>query len=655
MFNQTLQLLNISLFITNLWIILYNALLGYLNFLRPPVVQDKLYRPAGAFPEPFDLPLYFILTFIFVLVIVAIQKLARHFPVIKRLKINLFIFLFLLLVFISHLGSYPLAGQFYPFTPRQNQSFYDIRIILYLVTVALIIAETTIVFKLFKNASVASILLYVWIFFLIGFFVFEAGFPIRPHDYSFFLGPLWEIIKGKTIFTDIPSQYGFLSVLVFVPLYKFGIFSFSHLSMFVFIIQIVQYFIDFYLIYKVSKSLPLALIGLFSIFTINYLSLFVLPLTLIQYGAMRRIPIELSLLLLYKKKKIDSRIFLFLYAVSVFWIIDTGAAMLFALGFSLFLWFLHNRLAIRNVIFSFVFFSLSLIGIFALLNFTHIIFGYKQIAIVEAVNALRLHSLDGLLMIPMPAHSYFWITMLIYFAIMIYLFTISEWDNNQKLILLSANLMFFANSYFVGRSHDANLFNLSNIILLNLFLLIGVSWKTLKNPTLRILFACFLLFIFIVLPAIQRKYTIAEMIEKKVNMFLAGNIFQPALPQELESRFAKEKKLIAKNLKDDEVLILSGDDTYLYIVSDKKNLLDYNPQSGIGTEREMKSALKRALRRCPQKIAVDCNAVGKCQNINYYTNSWPLTSFILDTLQKDCRTIYKPTVCTDTLCIAQKT
>src|SRR3989304_4655716 len=142
MFNQTLQLLNISLFITNLWIILYNALLGYLNFLRPPVLQDKLYRPAAAFPEPFDLPLYFILTFLFVLAIVAFHKLIRNFPVIKGLKLNLFIFLFLLLVFISHLGSYPLAGQFYPFTPRQNQSFYDLRIILYLATIVIIIAET---------------------------------------------------------------------------------------------------------------------------------------------------------------------------------------------------------------------------------------------------------------------------------------------------------------------------------------------------------------------------------------------------------------------------------------------------------------------------------------------------------------------------------
>ena len=108
-----MTLLNLILIVSNIWIILYTSLLDYLNFKFPAVVKTAFYRPEAVFPEPFEIRLYLILTFIFTFVIwLGLKYLQRINWRINPL-LNTALFIFLTILFIRKIGQYPLAGDLY--------------------------------------------------------------------------------------------------------------------------------------------------------------------------------------------------------------------------------------------------------------------------------------------------------------------------------------------------------------------------------------------------------------------------------------------------------------------------------------------------------------------------------------------------------------
>jgi hypothetical protein len=508
--------------------------------------------------------------------------------------------------------------------------------------------------NIFKAEKVLTAVLFLVIGLIIALFIFEPRFPVSPLEYSFFFGPIWEIVKGKTIFTDFPSQYGFLSILFFSLLFKLKLFAFSHLAIWNWIFHIIQYFICYYLIYKISKSVTLGLIGLFSIITLNYYSFYVPVLTIVQYGALRRLPFFLALYLLYKLKKIDSPFFIFLYTLMSFWIIDTGLQMILAYGLTLFYLYLAKNLTFKGLLKTGILLFINLIGIFLTINLFHFILGWKTINVFEIVATLRQYAISGVGMIPIESHTYFWLVILIYFASIIYFFT--HVRNGLKpfptILLFSANISLFASLYFVGRSDDSSLIIISIFPLLNLFLLFGhVSNQTSKLFRFMFYVLCFILFI--AFPVYERRYTMTELLIKKYEGLISGNIFHTQLEENLEKRFAKEKAIINNQIFSNEALILSSDDTYLLYLTNKKNLLDENPQSGIESDVEMQAAIKTVVKICPKRIAVDCSIMNKCPQFTPFTKGWITAGYILKEVETHCQIHYKPVYCTNQLCIAQ--
>ena len=700
------------LFLTNLWIIIYTNLLPVLNFLYPAISTVNFYRPAVAFPEKFEMPLYLLLTFLFVIIIFLLiwingkreylfrafqradefggkffkaRNTVSSFPAssdgIWKIIFKFTTIIFLALLFISKLGVYPLSNEIYPYSLRPDKSIYTLAIFIYLSVLTIIILESVILFRLIKRSSLLTTFYYLLTTLIIAILIFEPKFPISFLEYAFFFGPIWDITQGKTIFTDLPSQYGFLSILFFSLLFKLKLFVFSHLSIWNWIFHIVQYFICFYLIYKISKSLALGLIGLFSIITLNYYSFYIPALTIAQYGALRRLPFFLALFLFYKLKKIDSPLFIFLYALMSFWIVDSGIQMIFAYGLTLFYLLLGKQIDLKRFFRALSLLFLSMLGIFISINLIHVLLGYKSINPVEIISTLRQYAIFGVGMIPMEKNTYFWLVMLIYFATIIYVFrnTIQtvddrEWkidaevrrsrvekfyhlsSNNLTLLLFSANLMFFASLYFVGRSDNASLIIISIFPLLTLFLLLGQLIKNefdFTSQKIRFMFyvSCFILFV--AFPAYQRKVTLTELLIQKYSGISKGAIFTNELDSILNNRFSKEKILITKYLTGNKLLILSSDDTYLFYLTGKTNLLDENPQSGIESDVEMNFAIKNAVKTCPKRIAVDCSIVKKCPPFTPLTKGWLTAGYILSELEKGCRKKYQPVECTSQLCITE--
>lgn len=649
-----------ALFFTDLWIIIYNPVINFLNFLFPVVEKVSFYRSSVAIPETFEMPLYLLFSVIFVTIIWFVHKLSvkldrkisinKKNPYIPIAKAGLLIFL--LLVFLTKLGSFPLANDSYPYSLRTDSSIYSFVLFLYIISIGIIILEFTVINKYFSKHKFFPLILYALVAIIIAFFIFEPRFPISPIDFGFYFGPIWEVVHGKTIFTDIVSQYGFLSILFFSALFKWGIFTFSQLAIYNWILTILEYFICFYLTYKISKSLWFALTGLFSILTINYFSFYILPLTLPQYAGLRRLPFFLVLYLFYKLRKIDSFPFVFIFSLLAFWTVDTGLQMIMAFALTAIYLVMGGYIGIKTAIKSLFLLFTSLAGVLLTINLLHLFFGYEPIKIFEIIGRVRQYAVAGVSMLPIVVHTYFWFMILVYLATMIYVFRKNEKNKGLELLIFTANFSLFACLYFVGRSDDASLIVVSIFPLLNLFLLIGHTYKNYKLNRSKIVMGFVLFLLLVLFPVYNRRFTLTELILQKYHGFLTGNIFKPELETNLKNRFTNEKALITKYLPGKDALILSSDDTYLFYVTGKNNLLDDNPESGIVSTDEMDFALKTVKKNCPHSIAVDCSIVNKCEPFTPFSKGEIRAGDILKAVESLCHTAYQPTICTNQLCIA---
>src|SRR3989344_5896394 len=108
------------LLVTNIWIFSYNTLLSLLNSRFPPKISETFYI-TGAAPEPFEIPLYLGLTFLFGILIfllhrwifkAPLQGAKPRAPVLSFSYIlEVAVFLLMFSVFIINIGEYPLRGS----------------------------------------------------------------------------------------------------------------------------------------------------------------------------------------------------------------------------------------------------------------------------------------------------------------------------------------------------------------------------------------------------------------------------------------------------------------------------------------------------------------------------------------------------------------
>src|SRR3989344_2064354 len=202
------------LLVTNIWIFFYNTLLSLLNSRFPPKISETFYI-TGAAPEPFEIPLYLGLTFLFVILIFLLYRWIFKTPsqaVNTRVSYLSFsyifeaaVFLLLLSIFIVNIGAYPLRGDPDPYPPRTDTSFYQIGFVLYVVTVAFLTAQLTIIKRMIDRLGhYANLIMAFLVIAVIALLIFEPNFPISGMDYSFFSGPICEVAHGRTIITEIP-------------------------------------------------------------------------------------------------------------------------------------------------------------------------------------------------------------------------------------------------------------------------------------------------------------------------------------------------------------------------------------------------------------------------------------------------------------------
>lgn len=637
-----MSLLNLvleSFLLTNIWIVLYTKSVTLLNLKFPPkIIKSFLWVQSS--PESFEIPLYLILTFCFTLIIIFLQrKKIINYP--QSALSKLVILFTLILIFLSFIGGYPMSGEFDPYPLRSNITLNLIINFLYLIGLCL----TLLIINLFKANK---IILTAFIISLLLLVTFDARFPMAGHDYEYFIGPAWEVANGKTVYTDVLSRYAFLPITFLGLLQKTKIFDLFHLPLIIWLLYTLSYFSVFLLLKKVSRSALFAGLGLSSVLTLNYFSLSHLPSTIPQVGPLRWFPLILILIILSAVKNMDSIFILFSISFLSLFMIDVGVAMILAYFFSLGILVLLGQYRFLNLIKTALKFLVIFFITLLLINGFHLLLGYKFVDIFEILYSFKKHAVYGLSLIPMQTKTHFWLVILIYFASIIYLVN-HPFSVINRLLLFSANLSLFASVYFVGRSHPHNLFNISLFPLLNLFIFLAVVFK--KRFTLTFYLIIFL--ILIVYPAYQRRFTLSEMILTKINSLKPGNIFKSGVDEIISEKYKDDLNLIKNNINSKEAIVLSVDDSYLFMKIGKKNLLDANPIMGIDLPEDLDFAVKNAAKKCPQKIAVDCSYVGKCKSYMPFIGVNFDINLILTRIETVCRLKYKPIVCTEKLCIAE--
>lgn len=655
MFNRLIHGGIVALLVTDIWIVVYTNTLTFLTFFFPPVVEEQFLRDI-AFPKPFDIPLYLGLTMLMIVALWLSKRLARHmgfgsldfikkFPMVGKICF----FVVLLLIFISHLGSYPLAFVAEPFTLRSDKGLYWLIPGLYLSAILFVIVESAIIWMMTNKNKRGALIFFLSILIVIVIFTFEPHFPISPHDYAFFFGPILEIAQGKTIFTDIPVQHGMLPILLLSILYKVGIFKLATLPILIWLLYVAQYFLMFYIFLRISRSIGFALIGLFSIITINYYSLYHLAISVPQIGPMRWLP-GVIIVLLLMKNRIDSRKIVFAVSLFTFWILDAGIALILSYVATLAVLFLNRVISFKRAVIATCSIA-ALIGMLALLlTVAHIISGYALIDWPSVFIRLREYAGQGIAQMPMVEKSFLWIVILTYVASIVYFLG----NRNQSLLLFSANLSLFSSIYYVGRSHPHNLFHISALALLNLFILLSLIVTHITSRRIKIGFLLIFFTLTIVLPALARSYTLTEIIISRYERLRVGNPLTSEVEEKLIPYYSKEAQLIRDNIPEKEALVLSTDDTYLLYLSKKTSMLGENPQVAILSQMALQKATQKPSRICPNTIAVDCTIFNRCPPFAYFGEPAFTTDRILAEIEKQCKINYIPKTCTSKVCIAEK-
>lgn len=647
---------------TDIFISLFNWAIRFLNSNHFPVniATDLLYSDKTLKPK-FEIQIYVLLIFLSTLSMMIFHKINKKKHIKNDSKLSLLstiikglITLLLLVFFINQIGDYPLLQNI----PENSKFIY-----VYLSIILMLISIFSFTYFFWKKHPFFLKLFFLSIILLIARLTFISKLPIYFHDFSFFLGPIIQIAKGKTLFTQIFSRYSFLGVLILGYLDKFSLFNPVYFPLLIWLLYVIQYFVCFYLILKISDSVVLALVTLFSILTVNFYSLMHFPTLVPEIGPVRWLPLILSIYFLYQFQSFQSKKFIFILALLSFFTIDSGIFLILAYSVSLGILFLNNQLTIKKTITLFSWLLLSLIMIFVAINIINLLLGYRLLNLLPVFQGLKSLASSYLLMKPIGDQSHFWLIVLVYLASLNQFFKKHKSTLVDTMLLFSTNLTAITAIYFVGESHPHNLLNISMFMIINVGFLMATIIKNSQSGNLRLGLLLIYLLLFIVYPALSRSVSIEDNITNQLVRMKLAPPFEPEVVSILHS-YDREVNLINSNLGQKEILLLSPDDAYLYyLLKDKTSLIDTIPQQVLISKNEEKKAFKRVFTVCPKKIVVDCRILGKCEEfITLNSAHYPVEqSFtleknfsisILKTIENKCRLNYQPTICTQKLCVA---
>lgn len=441
--------------------------------------------------------------------------------------------------------------------------------------------------KIFKNTfSTVFFRLSLLIFSAVILFLVVHREPINYLLYShaaFYVGPALDILNGKSLLYDTPSQYGYFSIHFISLIQRIigtTIVLFDRFNSF---LLILFYGVFAGLIsYKLTKSTLLSL--LFGIFFVGFKSFFsdyhdfIFP----SSGPLRfGFGILICFFLLYLPPRVSFLVSTILSAISIFWSPETGIfivpAWLFTCGITAWKKYSLSRKFIQEV---FIKTGLFLIAVL-ILAIGIIFLEYRPAGgggLQNLYNYLQytLTYITGSFSIltPMYGNHYFYLFIsIVSLGVFCHLLTkkFDSWTFPALSFIVIHNLAIY--SYFVYRSWYSLIIDLAGFLIIELVLLYYVLHETIKFNTkdLKAYFGIPII-IFCVLFILKSTYVGNPPLTKIVNYNYSLLTTKTSAGQPFLSAIAEEFNVDTKN-----IIVLSEYDT-LYLTNSKaKNYLPLNP------------------------------------------------------------------------------
>jgi len=407
--------------------------------------------------------------------------------------------------------------------------------------------------------------------------------PIDYHHYSFYIGPALDIIKGKSLFGDTPSQYGYLSIhflsfilnLIGTSLAKFNLIN---ILLFVF-----YYFIASLILFKLIKNKFLATISSVVFITLqtifSYYSESLYPST----GPMR---FGLGLLTLWvlisfsqKTSFILGSIFT---SIALFWSIETAVYIVPAWLAACLIFSYNSTNSFKEFLKSSIR-KLSFLGITTASIFSLVVLKEYSIQhIFPRISdyfefAITFKSGYGSILISAYGNYYPIVLIMIFGVVAIACILTSKIKTKLLPLLVFIaihNIAIF--SYFISRSHENNIVNITGFYILQLVIILNIFIKVFKINFDQLKKTIILpIILFLVLFAFRLSNQITKL----------DNFMQDSYKQNMTDWFnLKPVKpvlitaLEKHNLKNNPIVLLSlNQDTRLLVESNLKNELPLNP------------------------------------------------------------------------------
>lgn len=455
-------------------------------------------------------------------------------------------------------------------------------------TLGIIIGITAIIYFSFQikrkfnriNFKLPSLVYLIISFFII---LYLSQGPISYHHYSFYVGPALDVIKGKSLLGDTPSQYGYLSIhflafilnLIGISLAKFNLIN---ILLFVF-----NYILAGIILFKLIKNKFLAVISSFVFITLQTLfsqysgSLY--PST----GPLR---FGLGLLMLWVILSFPQKINLILASiiasVALFWSIETAIYVIPAWLITCLITSYYSENSFKkffkSILLKFSFFGISTAILFSIIVFKEYFHFQAFPRILDYLEFANIYK-GGFGALPIPVYGNYYLLIII----MILGIVTSSYLLTQKVKIKFLPLLVFISihnvaifSYFISRSHENNIVNITGFYILQLVIIIKIITKVFKISSEQLKKTIALpLILFIVLYFI-RIFNQTANNYKLINKNFSENIFEWITPETQTPTLSKA--LVKYHLENRPVVVLSQtDDTRLLVESGIKNELPLNP------------------------------------------------------------------------------
>lgn len=415
------------------------------------------------------------------------------------IKLTKLFFLSLILMELIYLGIFITKGYYNPefitalhitglFTGEYFKLIEYIKICIFLMLLYCLFIFTK------RNARKAGLIFYCLALFLITVLSLNIG-NLNFYDYSYYAGPVNDLLHGKFLLHNNISQYGFFSIIFLSLPFYFLDLNLTNLTILNLIVIILSYLAILAICISIYKDKYFALFVLIVIIFANHITGgmgYYVQTNALRFGMW--VLISLSVINEIKMQntkyyKISEMLTLTLISFSFFWILDNGVYIILAYLFYRVFNSLDNISKTINTLKSVLLkIAISILIIFLLIQ----IFYISVLNVYPNWNFFVSHSvyyLSTFGLMPFPNSSWPWFFIIIYILGLCLLFTYKKFKRKEINTLQSQLFTFilfygiFQFTYFMGRSHINNLHHISAPFIIGLFYLILIVIQSIKhNP-----------------------------------------------------------------------------------------------------------------------------------------------------------------------------